>query len=356
MKGIVITHPGLQAVAAKETKDIIGKDCTIRDSVALFDTDEVRDFCTLCYRSQSAMRVLQLFTEFEVERLEDSFEAVQEYDLLKYLKGKTFSVRAWIVNNDSLDTMETEREVGRIVYEKYSKDGVKVSLEDPDVPLFVYVIGKSFYFGIDFAGFDLSKRNYRLFCQSDSVKGTIAYSLVRLASYKKGLVFVDPFSQSGTVSIEAAFYASGKPVRFYEKDRFAFHRFPHLAGLDIDGLFGKHDLFDDSVKDINCFDGQHRHVRAAEKNAKVVGLQKLINFSRTEVEWLDTKFEKESVDCIATNPPRPSTNYTSDSLEKAFQEFFYTADFILKPDGKVVILGKNYPKLLGLAQRYNFTL
>ena len=82
----------------------------------------------------------------------------------------------------------------------------------------------------------------------------------------------------------------------------------------------------------------------------------MINFSRIEVEWMDTKFEKQSVDCIVTNPPKPSIHYTNDSLEKAFQEFFYTANFVLKKDGKVVVLGKNYPKLLGLAQRYNFTL
>ncbi len=354
MKGLVITHPGLEAVSAKEVKELIGSDCAMNSSVALFETDKFEDFASLCYRSQSAMRVLHLFMNFEISDLEDVFEPVSEYDLGDYLKEKTFAVRSWIVNNDNIDTMESEREVGAIIHDKYK---ASVDLENPDVTFFIYVFEKQFYFGVDFAGFDLSKRNYRLFCQSDSIKGTLAYSLVRLAGFKSGMNFLDPFSQSGTVCIEAAFHASKKPIRFYDKDRFAFHRFPQFEGFDFDGFFAHHDNFSsDNSTTINCFDSQQRHVRAAEKNAKVVGLNKMLTFSRLEVEWMDTKFDKGSVDCIATNPPRPSVHFTRASLEKSFQEFFYTADFILKPEGKIVVLGKNYPKLLALAQRYNFVL
>ncbi len=355
MKGMIITHPGLQAVAAKEVKELIGVIPSIGPSVALFESDKIEDFCLLCYKSQSAVKVIQLFMKFEIQELEDAFEEIKNYDLSLFLKDRTFAVRAKIINNDSLDHMETEREVGAILHDAYKAEGAKVNLDDPDLTFYVYVFNEMFYFGLDFAGFDLSKRDYRLFGQSDSIKGSLAYSLVRLSGYEKGSIFLDPFSQSGTVCIEAAIFASQRPVRFYEKDRFAFHRFPHLEGFDLDGFFEKHDKFE-PVKDINCFDGQQRHLKSAEKNAKVIGVNKILNFSRLEVEWMDTKFEKESVDCICTNPPRPSVHYTSESLEKAFQEFFYTADFILKPEGKIVLLGKNYPKLLGLAQRYSFTL
>ena len=356
MKGLIITHPGLQAVAAKDVKDIIDKDSDVRESVAIFETDKFDDLCLLCYKSQSAIKVMQLFMEFEVSTLEDAFEEIKNYDFSAFIKDKTFAVRSRIVKNDIFDSMETEREIGAIIHDRYNKDGVSVNLEKPDITFFVYVYEKSFYFGIDLSGFDLSKRNYRLFCQSDAIKGTLAYCLVRLAGYKPNMVFVDPFSQSGTVCIEAAHLASGKSINYYNKDKLAFLKLPQMEGFDFDAFFEKHDTFNTDVKGINCFDAQHRHINAAEKNSKVTGLNKMINFSRTEVEWLDTKFEKGSVDCIATNPPKPSIHYTSDNLEKSFQEFFYTADFVLKPGGKIVVLGKNYPKLLGLAQRYNFLL
>ena len=40
---------------------------------------------------------------------------------------------------------------------------------------------------------------------------------------------------------------------------------------------------------IFAFDSQFRHIDAAKKNSKIAGINKNINFSRTEIEWLDTK-------------------------------------------------------------------
>ena len=34
----------------------------------------------------------------------------------------------------------------------------------------------------------------------------------------------------------------------------------------------------------------------ARKNAKIAGIDKQINFSRVDIEWLDLKFKKNSVD------------------------------------------------------------
>ena len=69
-----------------------------------------------------------------------------------------------------------------------------IDLESPDVTFFVYIIGKRFFFGVDFAGFDLSKRNYKVFALADSIKASVAYSLVRLAGVKNGMVVLDPFA------------------------------------------------------------------------------------------------------------------------------------------------------------------
>ena len=62
MKGLIITHPGLEAVSGKEIKELINQDCELERSAAVFSAEKLEDFCTLCYRSQSAIRVLYLFT------------------------------------------------------------------------------------------------------------------------------------------------------------------------------------------------------------------------------------------------------------------------------------------------------
>jgi putative N6-adenine-specific DNA methylase len=357
MKGVIITHPGMEAVSGKEVKELTGADCKVSDSVVLFDVKRLEDLCTLAYCSQSAIKVVYLLFSSSVKKLDDVLPKIGALDLSEWLKGKSFVVRSKIVDNDSIDTMESEREIGEVIYEKCNKStGATVNLDNPDIPFFAYVHKDMFYFGVDFAGFDTSKRNYRIFCQSDSIKGTVAYALVRISGYDGRQSLLDPFCQSGTVAIEAAFFASKKPINFYSKDQFAFLKFPQFKDFDFEKFFAKLDKFSESSLSITCSDSQQRNVKSAEKNAKIAGLNKLMKFSRLDVEWLDTKFEKNSIDLIVSNPPKVSRLLTEKGLDKIFQEFFYTADFILKPNGKIVILVKSYAQILNQAQRYNFAL
>jgi putative N6-adenine-specific DNA methylase len=357
MKGVIITHPGMEAVSGKEVKELIGADCKVAPSVVLFDSKKLEDFLTLSYCSQSAIKVVYLLFSSSIKKLDDVLLKIKDLDLSEWLKGKSFVVRSKVIDNAAVDTMESEREIGNVIYEKYNKSiGTTVNLDKPDITFFTYVFKDAFYFGVDFAGFDTSKRNYRIFCQSDSIKGTVAYGLVRISGYDGKQSLLDPFCQSGTVAIEAAFFASKKPINFYSKDKFAFLKFPQFEKFDFDKFFAKLDKPSEPSLSITCSDSQQRNVKAAEKNAKIAGLNKLVRFSRLDVEWLDTKFEKNSVDLIVSNPPKVSRLLTEKGLDKIFQEFFYTADFILKPKGKIVILVKSYAQILNQAQRYNFAL
>ena len=74
MKGLVITHQGLEAVSAKEVKDIIGVDVSAEKSVAVFDTGNIEDLCILCYKSQSAIKVLALLGDGKIG--EDGIDSV----------------------------------------------------------------------------------------------------------------------------------------------------------------------------------------------------------------------------------------------------------------------------------------
>jgi 23S rRNA G2445 N2-methylase RlmL len=351
MKGIIITHPGLEDVSVKEVKELIKADCTKAHSVVVFEASKMEDFCTLGYRSQSALKVIYLLHSCTVKDMDDLVSKAGKVDVSEWIKDTTFCVRSKILDS-KIDSMELEREVGAVIYEKYK---AKVDLENPIVTFFGYVVGNEFYFGIDFTGFELSKRNYRIFGQSDSIKGTVAYALVRISGYKNGDIFLDPFSHSGTIALEAAFFASKKPINFYNKDKFAFLKFPQMKDFDFEKFFAKNEKIDD-VKGITSSDSQQRNVKSGEKNAKIAGLNKQINFTRLDIEWLDTKFEKGSIEIIVSNPPKISRLLTEKGFDKVFQEFFYTADFILKSTGKIVLLAKNYKQVLAQAQRYNFTL
>jgi putative N6-adenine-specific DNA methylase len=346
LKGLLITNPGTEKIAAKEVEEIIGKKSEIEESVVLFDVEKSEELMKLCYLSQSASKVVELL-HVQDANLETALEKINSLDLSKWLNG-TFVVRAKVYDNEDFDTLDTERQVGEVIHEKYN---AKVNLNDPDVTFFICVYEEKLYFGIDYAGIELSKRSYRLFGLSDSIKATIAYDLVRISGYKPGQVFLDPFSHSGIIAIEAAHYATKKSVNYFNKDKFAFIKF-----RDCEPLFKQWDKYTEELKGITASDCQQFHVKASEKNAKIAGINKQINFSRMDTEWLDTKFEKGSVDHIVCNPPRATRLLTEKGLEKIFQEFFYTAEFILKPEGRMVLLTKNYSQIIKYAQRHNFIL
>ena len=188
--------------------------------------------------------------------------------------------------------------------------------------------------GIDFAGFDLSKRSYKILQHAADIKGTIAYSLIRLADYNKNETLLDTFSGSGTIPIEATLYASNFPINFFNKEKFIFLKFDKFKNFDFKKFFKKLDKeISDSKLKIYNMDSSMMHINYAKKNSKIAGIGKKIKFSRKDTEWLDTKFDKEKIDKIVTKMPTYDEN-------ELYNEFFYQAEFILNKKGKIVLIGK----------------
>jgi hypothetical protein len=70
----------------------------------------------------------------------------------------------------------------------------------------------------------------------------------------------------------------------------------------------------------------------------------MINFSRTEIEWLDTKFKKGEIDKIVTNMIMPSRSMSEKEIEKKYNELMHQAEYIMKSSGKMVLVTKK-PKI-----------
>ncbi|MDP2907508.1 MAG: methyltransferase, partial [Nanoarchaeota archaeon] len=74
------------------------------------------------------------------------------------------------------------------------------------------------------------------------------------------------------------------------------------------------------------------------KNARINSQMAKINISigKAEIDWLDTKFEKHSVDRIITNPPFPARHKNKAEVEKTTKELLNQAKYVLKPEGLLV--------------------
>jgi len=290
MKAIAITHKGIEDISKQEIKELINSEAQIHDGFLTFEATK-EELIKLCYLSQSLVKVL----------LVD--------DPAKWVEGRTFAVRG--VDKEKI----AEKIEGR------------VDLKNPDVT-FYSVDGK--HFGIDLTGEDLGKRDYRIFLGPESVKGTIAYALIRLAGYNAKKVLVDPCCRDGIIAIEAAIYAKEMSPHFFHKDKFNF------LNIFLDTELEKLDKIKQKNIQIYAYDPKITSVNATKKNAKIAGVQKNINFGKIRTDDLELKFKENSVDCIATIPPL-LMKLSENKVAEIYRELFYQAEFILD-QGKIALL------------------
>ena len=92
-------------------------------------------------------------------------------------------------------------------------------------------------------------------------------------------------------------------------------------------------------------ESQFRFLKSVKNNAKIAGVDKAIDVMRMDIEWLDSKFDKNSISHIITQPPEPSKNKDDKPIRKLVSEFFYQSEFILKDDGRIICVNRN-PSIL----------
>src|SRR3989344_4381913 len=322
MKGLAITSKGIEDTAGAEIKELVNAKCKTEESCVVFDFRKFEDLCLLCYKSQSVDRIVYLIDEFKFHNFHEEFE--------KFLDKADFG--DWI--------------------KKYKNYGPKFNLKEYDIIFFIYIVNDKCYFGIASAGFELNKRLYKIFLHPGSLRGTIAYALIRESGFQKKESMLDPFSRDGVVVIESAFYSNDFPVNYFKKDKFAFLKLD--LGIDYEKFFKNLDkkIPKKPKCEIYSFDHLFKYVDFSKKNAKIAGVDKEINFSRTELEWLDIKFKKEVVDRIITNLPTSKNA----NLDKIYHEFFYQADYILKKEGRIAVISVIPDFLKKHAEKHNFVV
>jgi len=353
MKALSITPLNFEDIALKEIEELLGKKGKKARGLVVFNFSDYKELIRFCYLSQSSRRVLVLLGDFcfssKDEFLKKAKESLDRIDFGLLKKAKSFRVS--YEGNLSFKVNEL---FGELILKKLEKENkkIKVNLEEPEIIFYVYTIDNHCYFGIDFSG-DLEKRDYRVFNSQKSIKGVLAYCLVRLSNFSKDKVLVDCFTSSGEIPIEAALFSVKKSVHFFNKDKFNFLKFVPSALEELENI----DREQEDVKTkIYAIDSKFSSLKLAKQNAKIAGINKKIRFSRLDVGWLDTKFKKGEVDCIVSRIKEVSKRNREEEVKKLYKEFFYNAEFILNKNGKIVLLLRKIDLLKDIAEEYGFKL
>ena len=307
--------------------------------------------CELCYTGQSFSRVMILLDTLEFADSEEIAAAVKNIDFSDFITENTLvEVKCVRHGEHEFTSVDIENMVGKILEGEFERS-------NPEVSVLIIINNSSCYIGIDLAGFDLSKRQYRMFMTAHELRANIAYALVRLAGYEKIKVLLDPFTRSGTLAIEAALHISCLPVNYYIKDKLAFVHFDMFKGVDFDSFFRSIDTRADTTGkgvSITASDSQLGYVSSGQKNAKIAGVKNLIEFRRADVEWLDIKFKEESIDCVASFAPAFAERNRK-TAEKKIDQLFARCAQLMKKDGLILLATDNPAHIETAAAKNGFS-
>lgn len=337
-----VCERGLDDISCTEIKELIGADAQSRDGVVFFHVKSLDKLAFLCYCAQSLKRVLLLFAD---GTFKDFFveigEKIKKVDLSEWVtKESTLAVVCERMGEHPFTSSEAAERVGEMLIQEIEKKRgfmPQVNLDHPSVPFFLYIADNQFIFGIDFGGFDLAQREYKIFSHAASLKGTVGYGIVRLAGFEKKQLMLSCFTKSAIIEIEAALFAAHRAVNHYRKDAFAFLEFPCFPEKDWDAFFADIDKeFSDNKLHILAIDSDLRNISGGKKNAKIAGIDRLIDFSRIDVEWMDVKFKEGEFDVLIAYPAGRET--------EQMNKLFHQAGYILNEKGKMVVvsMGKRF--------------
>ncbi|MBN1275113.1 hypothetical protein JXA12_02375 [Candidatus Woesearchaeota archaeon] len=345
-------------------KGLGGEVKTTETTIVVKDVTK-EDLVKAAYLLQSPVRIGLLLGDTDVTpdleesvvQLETLIGTIDFNDILP--PGKTFLVACDREGEHEYNSIDMSQEAGRLIKRHVKEERgelLSVHLKKPDVLLHLHIDGTHAWLSLDLVGKDAAKRAYKVFNNPHSIKGPTAASLVMASGWRPGESLLDPYASDGVIPIEASLMASGQSIHYYGKDlQCKQHPLCKDVFMEVVGRLDQERRIIDP-KLVSSFDAQLRNVSAAKKNAKIAGVDKYVQFSKLDVEWLDTKLEAKSVKRIVTQPVEASKHVQEQKAVQLHKHLFYQADFVLSEDGTLTFLCQRPDDLERAAQLYGFSV
>lgn len=344
MKVAVFCPIGIEDILKKEILELTGKEAAQNKGICIVDLEE-QEFVKLAYMSQSSERIGLLIKQGKVKDKCPTSLNIDNVNL-SHIKEK-FSINAKVFGSMPFNSVDVVTELS----EKIKKKTDKIPIyRNADTKYYCYVFDEDYYLILDITTKDLTKRDYKVFVNKISLRGTIAYAVMRIADIQENDFVLDPFSRGGEIALEGMHYFMKKSLHYYGKERFDFRK------LDITPDYDSIDkeVIENPNITIYATDSKMPNIKAAEKNAKIAGMNKQVNFSRLVIEDLDFKFDK-NVTKIVTHLPAVG-QHTEKGVLKLYKSFFNIANIVLKEKGTITCIGVKITPARKIAEELGFKL
>lgn len=299
---IVTTAFGLEAVVAREIRQLGYEDITVDNGKVTFTSDETA-ICRTNLWLRTAGRVLIKVGEFKATTFDELFEQTKALPWADWLpEGANFPVQGKSVNSKLFSVSDCQAIVKKAIVEKMKQKYHRSWFEEqgPCYPIEVALLKDVATLTIDTSGAGLHKRGYRKLQAEAPLRETLAAAMILLSRWSPDRVLIDPLCGSGTIPIEAAMI--GQNIAPGLQRSFAFNDWPNIPSI----LWRRardeaEDLADRGrVLRIIGTDISQEVLSLARYHARRAGVEGQIHFQQQPVMELRSRYKFGYVIC---NPP-----------------------------------------------------
>ncbi len=319
---------GLEAIVAREVKELGYEQVTVENGKVIFNADE-NAICRANLWLRTADRVRLKVGEFKAVTFDELFEKTKALpwpDLLP--EDANFPVDGKSVQSTLFSISDSQAIVKKAIVESMKKRHRTEWFEEkgPLYPIEVSLLKDVATLTIDTSGPGLHKRGYRAVGSEAPLKETLAAALILIARWKPEITLIDPFCGSGTIPIEAALI--GQNLAPGMERTFISEQWPNIP-RDCWRKARKetHDRADYNRElDITGTDMDSSLINIARKNAAEANVDHLIHFQARPLADFSSKKKYGKVIC---NPPygaRLSELKEVEKLYKQMGKFFRKLD------------------------------
>ena len=310
---------GLEAIVAREVKDLGYEQVTVENGKVTFTADESA-VCRTNLWLRTADRVRLKIGEFKAVTFDELFEKTKALpwpDLLPRNAG--FPVEGKSVQSTLFSISDSQAIVKKAVVESMKKRYRTQWFEEngPLYPIEVSLLKDTATLTIDTSRPGLHKRGYRLAGSEAPLKETLAAALVLIARWKPEIALIDPLCGSGTIPIEAALI--GQNIAPGMNRSFISEQWPTIPrDCWREARKETHDQAEyNRDLDISGTDINSKSIESARKNAAEAGIGDLIHFQVRPLADLSSKKKYGKVIC---NPPYGERLSARKEVEKLYKQ------------------------------------
>ena len=316
---IATTAFGLEAVVARELKDLGYADQRVSDGRVRFTADAAA-VCRANIRLRAASRVVIVIAEFTARDFGELFDQTNALPWNDWIPADgAFPVRGRSVKSQLHSVPDCQRIVKKAVVERLKQSYGCDWFDEtgPQYGIEVSLLNDVATLTLDTSGEALHRRGYRTYVGEAPLRETLAAALVQLSYWNRERPLVDPFCGTGTIAIEAALI--GREIAPGLARDFAAEKWPQIgaplwaAARDEARERVQSPL---PVKIIGT-DIDSRAIALSRKHAIAAGVADDIHFQQQPAAELRSS---KQYGCIITNPPYGERSGEQRDAEQLYRE------------------------------------